>query len=250
MAIYKKLLNIQKAVKGLKKDSKSGTGSFSYQYLSGDKLLGHIREHMDAEGVLLKMEVVSTKNTPYTKKGTKFDKNGNSYETEKTEIFTELELRFTWIDAEDGSTDVNMFSANGMNDMEKGLGSALTYGERYFFMKYFHIQTDCDDVDNPERRDEVKDEAHGPLPQKKTTDTVPPAEAQTSTKDISFVEKLIGEETAKKFREVLITKFGNVKAQQIVFAIEKKYQLKDLMYLKKSTLQKLKEAQYDVEKVS
>jgi len=31
------------------------------------------------------------------------------------------------------------------------LGSALTYAERYFLLKYFHIATDEDDIDNPER---------------------------------------------------------------------------------------------------
>ena len=34
-----------------------------------------------------------------------------------------------------------------MNAWDKGLGSALTYGERYFLLKFFHIQTDYDDVD-------------------------------------------------------------------------------------------------------
>ena len=36
-----------------------------------------------------------------------------------------------------------------MNNWDKGLGSALTYGERYFLLKFFHIATDKDDVDAP-----------------------------------------------------------------------------------------------------
>jgi hypothetical protein len=48
-----------------------------------------------------------------------------------------------------------MFAANGQNDFEKGLGSALTYAERYFLLKYFHISTDEDDIDNPNRKPEV-----------------------------------------------------------------------------------------------
>ena len=60
-------------------------------------------------------------------------------------------MKFTWVDSETGETDVNMFGANGQNDWEKGLGSALTYAERYFILKYFHIATDEDDIDNPDR---------------------------------------------------------------------------------------------------
>jgi hypothetical protein len=63
-------------------------------------------------------------------------------------------MRFTWIDCESGESDINLFGANGQNDWEKGLGSALTYAERYFLLKYFHISTDEDDIDNPNRKPE------------------------------------------------------------------------------------------------
>jgi hypothetical protein len=66
-------------------------------------------------------------------------------------------MRFTWIDSESGETDVNLFGANGQNDWEKGLGSALTYAERYFLLKYFHIATDEDDIDNDKRKPEEKE---------------------------------------------------------------------------------------------
>jgi hypothetical protein len=61
-------------------------------------------------------------------------------------------MRFTWIDCETGEKDENLFGANGQNDWEKGLGSALTYAERYFLLKYFHIPTDEDDIDNSSRK--------------------------------------------------------------------------------------------------
>jgi hypothetical protein len=34
------------------------------------------------------------------------------------------------------------------------LGSALTYAVWYFLLKYFHIATDEDDIDNPERKEQ------------------------------------------------------------------------------------------------
>ena len=61
-------------------------------------------------------------------------------------------MRFTWIDCETGEKDENLFGANGQNEWEKGLGSALTYAERYFLLKYFHIATDEDDIDNDDRK--------------------------------------------------------------------------------------------------
>ena len=70
-------------------------------------------------------------------------------------------MTFTWIDAESGEKLPVKFGANGMNNWDKGLGSALTYAERYFLLKFFHIATDEDDVDAlPDRGNE------NPIPQK------------------------------------------------------------------------------------
>lgn len=138
MSIYKKLLNIQKEVKGLSKDKKS----HNYDYVTGNKLLSFIKPIMDKEGLILKQEILSIDNTRQDYK-TKY--------AEKSEILSKVMMRFTWIDCESGETDVNLFGANGQNDWEKGLGSALTYAERYFLLKYFHISTDEDDIDNPNR---------------------------------------------------------------------------------------------------
>ena len=141
MEIYKKLLKIQKQVKGLSKDKQS----HQYGYVTGNKLLSFIKPLMDAEGLLLKQEILSIENTRQDYK-TKY--------AEKSEILSKVMMKFTWVDTETGETDENLFGANGQNDWEKGLGSALTYGERYFLLKYFHIATDEDDIDNPDRKPE------------------------------------------------------------------------------------------------
>jgi hypothetical protein len=142
MNLFQKLLEIQKTVVGLGKDSKS----FGYQYVSGSKVLEHIKPMMNELGIILKQEVLDIENTrqDYT------TKSGS-----KSEILTKATMRFTWIDCETGEKDENLFAANGQNDWEKGLGSALTYAERYFLLKYFHISTDEDDIDNPDRKPEV-----------------------------------------------------------------------------------------------
>jgi len=136
--LYKKLLIIQQKINGLGKDKKS----FSYSYVTGDKVLGIIKPLMNDLGLLLKQEIVSINNSrqDYT------TKSGS-----KSEILSKVMMQFTWIDVETGEKDVNSFGANGQNDFEKGLGSALTYAERYFLLKYFHIATDEDDIDNSDR---------------------------------------------------------------------------------------------------
>lgn len=136
--LYQKLLEIQKSIIGLGKDG----NSFGYQYVTGSKALEYIKPLMNKYGIILKQEVISIENTRQDYQ----TKNGM-----KSEILTKTTQRFTWVDCETGEKDENLFAANGQNDWEKGLGSALTYAERYFLLKFFHIATDEDDIDNPER---------------------------------------------------------------------------------------------------
>jgi hypothetical protein len=138
MNIYQKLLEIQKKINGLGKDKQAN----NYKYVTGDKVLGEIKPLMNELGLILKQEVLSIENTRQDYQ----TRNGS-----KSEILSKVMMRFTWIDCETGEKDENLFGSNGQNDWEKGLGSALTYAERYFLLKFFHIATDEDDIDNPNR---------------------------------------------------------------------------------------------------
>ena len=160
MPVYYKLHQVQSATRTLAANAEGQTGSARYVYVSGAKLLGVIRPLMDKLGLILTQEVVGIKNEPITY----MTRNG-----EKTEMFTTVQIRFTWVDVEDGSQIVNMFFANGMNGWDKGLGSALTYAERYYLMKTFHIATDEDDVDALVKDEAIK--ANQPAP--KEADPVP-----------------------------------------------------------------------------
>jgi len=154
--LLKKLLEIQKAVVGLKKDAKGN----NYEYVSGAKVIEHIKPIMNREGVLLSMEITNMENTRQDYKL----RNGN----EKSEILTNADFLFTWICVETGETLPCRWSANGQNDWDKGSGSAATYAERYFLLKFFHIATDEDDVDNPNRKkdDDTKPQPQQPKPPK------------------------------------------------------------------------------------
>lgn len=146
MNLYQKLHKIQSQILGLGKDKASN----SYKYVTGSKVLEHIKPLMNELGLILKQEVLTIDNE---RQDYLVAVNTPNQKT-KSEILTKVMMRFTWIDTESGEKDENLFGANGQNDWEKGLGSALTYAERYFLLKYFHIATDEDDIDNPERKEE------------------------------------------------------------------------------------------------
>ena len=134
--LYQKLHKIQCQVMGLGKDTQGN----NFKYVSGTKVLDAIKPLMNQYGILLKMEVTSIEN------------QRNDYATKnnpnKSEILSKVMMKFTWIDVETGEKDENLFGANGQNDWDKGVGSAMTYAERYFLLKFFHIANDEDDIDN------------------------------------------------------------------------------------------------------
>lgn len=159
--IRQKLIEIQKSVRALQRDAKA----YNYNYVSGDKLLYFVRPKMDELGLLLLPEVlgVETRDVTYQQ----WDKGAKAM-VEKKEILYVLTMRMTWADAEDGDTLSQEWRAAGMNAFDKGYGSALTYGERYYLLKLFHIATDEDDVDAvSSARDAAMDSA-GPAPETKT----------------------------------------------------------------------------------
>lgn len=176
MSIYKKLLEIQKKINGLgkDKDTKSQYNPNGYAYVTGSKVLGNIKPLMNELGLILKQEVLSIENVRQdylTAKG-----------HQKVEILSKLQMRFTWIDTDTGEKDENLFGANGQNDWDKGVGSALTYAERYFLLKYFHIPTDEDDIDALPPKDSIP-----------TDEDVKPntlAQAKTLIKNSKSIEQL------------------------------------------------------------
>lgn len=191
---------VQAATRSLAANTEGQTGAAKYNYVSGAKLLGVIRPLMDKLGLILTQEVVDIKNEPITY----MTRNG-----EKTEMFTTAHIRFTWVDTEDGSQVVNDFFANGMNAWDKGLGSALTYAERYYLMKTFHIATDEDDVDAL-----VKDEAIKPQPSQavqarraaagRATQTYKPVSEETYWKIIEAYAQGRPTKTGGDYRETWI----------------------------------------------
>ena len=162
MTLQQKLLELQKAVMGLAKNSHADAfkGGRGYDYLNGDKLLSSVRPAMDALGLRLTMDM-DVDNVKFTATGAAI-----------------IPFTFTWVDTDApmgqlGSTEVHHWLAAGSNTpVDKAIGSAATYAERYFIMKQLHLQTDRDDTDALTEKDFEQ-----PAPQAVEDDDLPPADA-------------------------------------------------------------------------
>lgn len=153
MAVYKKLMQIQKRIKAVSKDAQA----FNYDYVSGDKLLEIVRPMMDEYNLLLLPIVLQNNTETITYK--KWDKASKQV-IEATEVLHSLKMQMRWIDTEETEVIDIPFAAVGMNNFDKGFGSALTYAERYYLLKTFHISTSRDDVDAVSKeRDEAIEKA-------------------------------------------------------------------------------------------
>lgn len=171
MAVYKKLAEIQSTVKGLAKDK----SAYNYDYVTGDKLLSHIRPMMNEMGLLLLPSVTNVDTQVVTYDA--YDRNAKGIIT-KTEILYSVSMEMKWVDSTDGDIVIEKWAGAGMNAFDKGFGSALTYGERYYLLKTFHIPTDRDDVDAiAAERDKALESAYNAQVQNKIT-AQPVAQAQ------------------------------------------------------------------------
>lgn len=133
LTLYQKLLILQKECNYLKKENKG----YQFQYVSSSQTLGTIRGKMDELGILLIPKVTGHNIIEFE------NQKGNH------EFLTEMDIEYTWINAE-APDDVLVcpFYGQGVDNAEKGVGKALTYAEKYFILKFFHIATDKDDPDS------------------------------------------------------------------------------------------------------
>lgn len=135
--LHEKLLYVKSQVPYLQKDSKG----HAYKYAAPELVLGTINPILNELGVMLKSEVVDVEHEVI--------KYLTSSGKEKQEVLYNIKMLFTWIDAENPEDQITCtWHGAGMNDYEKGYGAALTYGERYFMLKFFNIPTGEDDPDN------------------------------------------------------------------------------------------------------
>lgn len=140
--IHQKLVEVRKAIGAFTKDTKG----FGYNYVSGAQVLSKIQTKMNELGVLLIPEVESQDFQTHEY----VNKNGEN----KVDFLVYGKLKYTWVNAEQPSdvVVVPFYYTGAQDDISKSFGSALTYAERYFIIKFFNIPTDADDPDAKETR--------------------------------------------------------------------------------------------------
>ncbi|MHC5566084.1 ERF family protein [Pediococcus acidilactici] len=140
--LYQKLQTIHASAKYVQKSQRST----QYTYAGSSDVLGQIHELMDQEGVLL-IPRITSKNvmTSSNKKGA-------------VVYFTELIMTMTWVNTDNPEETIECpWYAQGVDTAgEKGVGKALTYGEKYFLLKFFNIATDDMDPDSFQKNVESK----------------------------------------------------------------------------------------------
>lgn len=138
MNLQQKLIEIRKNVIEFTKD----TNGYGYKYVSGSQAIRKIRDKMDELGVLLFPSC--TGQDQYST----FDYK-NSKGEDKTDFIVNGDMIYTWQNADNPEEIINVpwKYYGAQDDISKAFGSALTYSERYFILKFFQAPTDGDDPD-------------------------------------------------------------------------------------------------------
>ena len=149
MDLNEKLLEIRKSVGYIQKTEKGNQGAF---YVDPAVLLKTIRGKMD-ELKLLLVPFVQASSVECIDFPT--SKNPNA----KTFVFSG-DMSFSWVNTEtkDDSMEVAWYlTGKHMTDPAMAFGSALTYTERYFLLKFFQIPTAKDDPEFFEKKTKKKE---------------------------------------------------------------------------------------------
>jgi hypothetical protein len=141
--IYQKLVEVRKSVPYLKKEAQGS----QYNYTGSSQVLAAVRSKMDDLGLVLIPSI--TDKELHLSSIEYFDKEGRPNKRTTT-YFTEIKMTMTWVNADNPEEKFSVpWYAQGVDIAgEKGVGKALTYGEKYFMLKTFNIATDKDDPDS------------------------------------------------------------------------------------------------------
>ena len=148
MNLYQKLAKIRKQVEVIRKNKKG----FNYSCVSDDEILARVSVFLDKYGISLipNVSMGTLKVEPYTYKKTKVSKQGEIYEETVNEVLVSADMTWTWVNNNKPEERINVdwVLVGQQADASQALGSALTYTNRYFLLKFFNIATPDNDPDN------------------------------------------------------------------------------------------------------
>lgn len=146
MNLYQKLAKIRKIAEVIQKD-KSGYG---YKYVGIETILSRVTAGMDRYHVSLVPKIgegVDIRPFYYKKVKGSGEKR---YEEETHEFLATAPIKYVWVnnDNPEEQIEIPWFISGSQSDPSQAMGSALTYGLRYFLTQMLQIATPEDDPDN------------------------------------------------------------------------------------------------------
>lgn len=153
--VFQRLSEVRSTVSYLKKE-KEGQ---QFSYVGSSDVLGALHTAINDAGLLLIPSITSHKLNERVEQVMQYNKfTKKNEEKDRVTYFTELEMNMRWqnIDDKDDYIDCSWYAQGVDIAGEKGVGKALTYGEKYFLLKFFNIATDKDDPDSFQKKQESK----------------------------------------------------------------------------------------------
>ena len=138
--IYQKIVEVKKNIEGFKKDQKS----YGYEYVSGNQILRNVKSLMDDLGLLLIPSI--DYDTLHWEKHQYITAKGK----EAMDFIVQAKMTYTWVNADNPEEKIEVpwvCIGQQTDDISKAMGTAMTYNERYFLLKFFGLPTDQDDAD-------------------------------------------------------------------------------------------------------
>ncbi|MFI3131989.1 ERF family protein [Mammaliicoccus sciuri] len=140
--LYQRILDVKANIEGFTKDAEG----YKYNYVEGSQILHKIRKKMEANSLLLfpTVKQASYSEIEVVVKGKK-----------KPNILVQMDMTYTFLNADNPEEQlvIPFFAIGHQDDASKAYGTALTYAERYFLLKFFNIPTDEDDADAKQKRE-------------------------------------------------------------------------------------------------
>lgn len=200
--IYQKIVEVRKNIDGFRKDQKS----YGYQYVSGNQILRNIKHLMDDLGLLLIPSLdYSTleweKHQYITGKG-----------KEAMDFIVQAKMVYTWVNADNPEEKIEVpwvCIGQQTDDISKAMGTAMTYNERYFLLKFFGLPTDQDDADAKEVKEvtRVIGNNSNKLISKEEVERL---YIIAKGKDFNEISKILEEGKFKKFVDITKDKYKNI----------------------------------------
>ncbi|MDU0476498.1 ERF family protein [Staphylococcus chromogenes] len=139
--LYQRINEAKHSMEGFVKDTKG----YQYSYVSGSQVLHKLNPELYKNGINITFKT----SEPNFQQITVFVKG-----KEKVEFLVSLNVHYTItnVDKPEEKIESTIFAIGQQDDSSKALGTALTYSERYFLMKFFGLPTDEDDADAKQKQ--------------------------------------------------------------------------------------------------